>query len=501
MTQHFGGDLFAVPEQRTLAPLPARREEANARIVRAKNAALQRPLSYLDVSRNQFTNDDVKLFEEINPIQIAQYFLEKVSDSMIFGYVTTTSDMKKIVQEYVASLDFRNTLSEEQHIRIVSKVIGALRNEQNQHGVFREVIRNEVTGEEIEYKFALVTVHSTLVTGREDHVYKLTQEGVKLLHLNWQAPDDFDMFSVMIEAAINSGKYSEAANHIDACRRSSARIEAVLGEIELKLNQQSYEKDFEEELRGLIADVQAEADSFGQISTRQSNFIRMSNEADELDEETRRALDEIANKIRELQRIHARFSTTIGKVLGSFVRFQARRIADLGSEYHVPDITGQYLQRMAVLPKQAMIEQGLADAVIATLLPAKRPSIFDPFVLFDTARLGDEDRSDEPDDTQETVEIPKSTRTSVAEMNTATNFIKSILKRFGKDGIRLSKVFEILDAQKDFKREMKFIIAHRTAFVSQKFAGWHIAKRDDGKRLAGCPYLSGPDLILKVEQP
>jgi hypothetical protein len=493
-------DLFALTGNRSPVPVSLQRDEALARVVRAKNAALQRPLSYLDVSRGQFTADETKLFDEINPIQVAQYFLEKVSDSMIFGSATPTAEMRRIVCAYVERLDFSRNLTEDQRDRIVDKVIGALRNEQKNYDPFVENIRNEVTGEQIVYKFSLITVHSTIITGRDEHVYKLTQEGVKLLHLNWQAPDDFDMYGIMVETAMKSGKYTEAAGHIERCRLSSVKIEAALGDIELKLNQQSYDKDFADEISGLIDDVKAETASFGQVSQRSSSLVRLGNEAEDLDEAARQSLIDIAAKIRELQRIHARFMRMIGNVFSGFKRFQQRKIADSGTRYQVPDLTTDYLARMALLSKETIFDGGIADAITATVLTAKRPGVFDPFVLWETARLADEEEADEQEVDQSSFDIIPGKRTSIADITTSKRFLDSILKTYGKNGIRLSRIFALIDAQSSFSRELKFTVAHRAAFISQKYLNLHVTKIDDGTRLVDCPYVSGPDLLLKVEK-
>jgi hypothetical protein len=490
-------DLFAAHRA---MPISAPAVEARARVVRAKNAALQRPLSYLDVSRNQFTNDDIKLFDEINPIQIAQYFLEKISDSMIFGVATPISETKGIVCDYVRRLDFKQLLTDDQYDRVVDKIIGALRNEHQNYALFREVIRNEVTGEQIEFKFALVTVHSTIISGREEYVFKLTQEGVKLLHLNWQAPDDFDMYAVMIETALKSGKYNEAGEHINRCRLSSVKIEAALGEIELKLHQQSYDKDFADEIDGLIKAVKVEAATFGQISNGHSHLIKMGRDAEDLDEETRRSLDNVALQIRELQRIHARFTLTIDKVYAGFKRFQARQISDLGVRYTVADLMIDFLQPMAMLPKDIIAEGGIADAIIASIHSTKCPAIFDPFVLWETARLSDDADIEEPEEETASYEIASSKRTSIADLRSTKTFLDSVLRKYGEKGIRLSAIFELIDRQPQFSRELKFTIAHRAAFISQKFMNSHVSKIDDGTRLVDCKYVSGPDLLLKVEK-
>lgn len=497
MTQHFSGDLFAVQNQ-TPVPLSSRLAEANARLVRAKNAALQRPLSYLDVSRHQFSNEEKKLFEEISPIQVAQFFLEKISDAMIFGTVITTSEIKRLVTAYVADLDFRRSLTEEQHALIVEKTVNAIRNSHDDYSKFRERIRNEVTGEEIEFAFELVTVHSTLATGREEFVYKLTQEGVKLLHITWQAPDNFDMYSVMIETAIASGKWSEAAAHIDRCLHSSNQIEATFGEIELKLRQQSYDKDFDDELRLLIDKVEQDAQSFGQLAKRQAHLIKLGDEAEALDEETRGTLARIATNIRQLQRIHARFTKTIADVLQAFRRLQAQQIADLGTRHQVPDITIDYLQRLAVLPAEYIHGSGLADLVPASILLAKRPTLFDPFVIWENARLADEENPDVLEEDEPVISIVKSRRTTIAEMTVANGFIDKALRKFGRDGIRLSEVFRLMENQGKLSDYMRFLIAHRAAFVGQRFRGLKIEKINDGTRLVDCPYMNGPDLILKV---
>jgi hypothetical protein len=492
-------DLFDTSRPLAVDRPGVRVEEAKARMVRARNAALQKPLAYLDNSRNLFSQDDQKLFEKINPIQVAQYFLEKISDSMIFGQIVPRSDIEEQVKLYAEKLDFERVLSDEQLTTVVRKIVSALLNEQDNNKKFKEIIRNDHTLEEEEFAFRLLEIQNSRAGGQDVYHYVLTQHGVKLLHITWQAPDDFDMYSVMIEGSIRSGKYYEAATHIDQCLRSSTRIEAALHEISMALRDQSYEKTYAEQIKVLIQDVEKDADAFGKIADNPESLIRTSQEAEDLDPETRLVLQKIQEQISHIHKIHSRFTTTISNIQTGFRRFQNDKIGMLGKSMSVPDIGVDFLAKLAMLPTDAICrENGPAEAIAATFFQPRRPSLFDPFVIWETVRHSDEEDEQNTSSDEPTVEITPSKNTSIAEMRKANDFLDKVMSKRGRDGIRLSEIIRIIDVQSKFSRRERFITAHRAAFISQLFRGHKIIKSDDGTRLIDCPYMNGPDLILKV---
>jgi len=476
-----------------------RRDEAAARMVRARNAALQKPLAYLDNSRNLFSQDDKKLFERINPIQIAQYFLEKISDSMIFGDIVPRAEIEEQVKIYAEKLDFERTLTEEQLTTIVKRVVSALLNEQDNNRKFREVIRNDYTLEEEEFSFRLLEIQNSKASGSDVYHYMLTQHGVKLLHITWQASDDFDMFAVMIEGSIRSGKYFEASTHIDQCLRSSTGIEAALQEIAIALRDQSYDKDYAEQIKVLIQEVERDADAFGKIADHPESLIRKSQEADDLDLETRGLLRNLQEKINHIHKVHSRFTTMISNIQSSFRRFQNDKIAMLGKSISVPDIGVDFLAKLAILPTEAIHrEHGPAEAIAASFFLPRRPALFDPFVIWEGIRHSDDEQDENEPDDSGVVTITPSKSTTISEMRRANDFLAKAIKLRGKEGVRLSEIFRMIDVESSFSRRQKFIVAHRAAFISQMFRTFKIIKIDDGIRLVDCPYMNGPDLILKV---
>jgi hypothetical protein len=493
-------DLFALALN-TLDDRPGvRRDEALARMVRARNAALQKPLAYLDNSRNLFTLDEQKLFERINPIQVAQYLLEKISDSMILGQVVPRAEIEEQVKVYVASLDFEAVLTDEQQAAIVRKVVSALSNDQDNNRKFREVIRNEVSRTEEEFTFRLLEIQTSRVSGSEAFFYyMLTQHGVKLLHITWQASDDFDMDAVMIEGSMRSGKYSEAARLIEQCLRSSTRIEAALNDISISLRDQSYEKSYAEQIKVLIHEVEKDAEAFGKIAYHPERLVRKSQEADDLDPHARLLLQEVQRKINHLHRIHSRFTTTISNIQSAFRRFQDDKIGMLGRATDVPDIGLDFLAKLAVLPVSAIHSGGgPADAIAAALFLPRRPVLFDPFVIWDGVRLAEDEDGEAVDEDIGVVEIAPSRNTTFGEMKAANAFLANVIRVRGQLGIRLSEIIGIIDRHPKFTRRQRFIVAHRAAFVSQLFRGYKIVKTDDGTRLVDCPYMNGPDLLLKA---
>jgi hypothetical protein len=428
--------------------------EAREAVVRARNAALQMPLNHLDAQRDRLGADGVDFFDEINPIQIAQQFLAIVGKAMFENGIERGDAIGQLV-DFIQLLNVSRPLTSDRAAIAVARVIDILRNKQDNNGKFREFYHDPMTGRREEIRFQLV-----VGVQRDDgaEVYKLTAEGAKLLLLNWSAPLDVDMHALLVEQALKSGQFGRSLGHLELVKANAIAIASDLSDIERQLRRLSYDKGFDEELKGLIDKVEAQVATFQENHNRFKEAFDWARDATDIKAEERDALREAQARLSELFQITGKLKTLVRSVIREFKSLQNRLLAEIGLTVNVPDIRTDVLQRLVVLDERRLEAAAFSEVCFTAFVPVDTRRHFDPFTMLDRMRLEDSPEDGEDD---EVVDLPIIVESyTPGEQIAAQTILDDFIVRH-PEGVKLSAIYGAVVSDPDLDPRLRQCILHR----------------------------------------
>lgn len=466
-------------------------EDGREAVIRARNAALQMPLNHLEAQRSKLKEGDVELFKEINPIQVAHQFLAIIGDSMLNDGIEP-DEAAKMLASFVERLNVKQPLTSSQAESAARKVIDIVRNRHSDSEKFTEFYHDPYTGLRERIEFQLV---QTTLRADGTSVYRLTESGVKLIFLNLNQSDDFDMMKVLVEHSIKSGQYQKSTKQLDLARRRAMAIVARFNEILDTMRRLSYDKDFEDELKGLLEERRLEVEQFKDTQQHLKNVFRSAREAGG-EGQNLSHIQALEDKLDEIWTVAGKLVALARSVLKEFGTLQDRLIYEVGRSIPVPDLQNDILRKIIVARDPLLDDAHFGDVCLQTLFPIQTAKRMDPFAVLDNLRLDDRIDLEEEDHQPEAVTRDTSGY-SPAEQLGAHRLIENLLID-RPDGISLSELTEIILSDDMIEREMRQCMLHRAVLFSSNDE-WRVLKTPLHKWIDN-EYFESDDFVMKLEK-
>jgi hypothetical protein len=486
-------DLFEEAPRKTSGAMSAK--EAAEALRRARNAVLSKPFAHLLSNRDSYEFGGRKLFDRVHPVQAALHFLGLVSHSMVFARPTSDSEMRRELAGHIADQAGAGHLTDEQALRAAEIVVSALRNQAGNWERFRETFRDPLTHKDIHFEFELLVTDVMIEAKEEVVVYKLTREGVQLLHLNLGANEEFDMLSVIVKNLVMHGRYDDALSHVLICRDKSVEIESQIGDIIRALKQQSFEDSFQEKVSSLIEEASRQSDAFRQTYEDFRTLFQSTADAD-LDPDQKEGIRLIRRELENIFHIQSRLSNKMTECVRVHKTLIERTVENLGVSTSVPDIQKDFLIKMAAIPVERITDR-FTNLLTATLMGAVDCGIMDPFIFIDKVRTTDFEGVAEEDE-----EIPPEPKTasamsySINDTRIVGKLVRDALAAEGAgDGLRLSHFHDRIMTMK-LSTSVRQAAMHKLALLPSQVDGRQIQKTWDGTMIDNT-FLRGPDLVFK----
>ena len=401
--------------------------------MRARNAALQKPLNHLDSQRSRLAVDGVDLFAEINPMQVAQQFLALVGQAMLEGGLEVDeADLR--LASFISLFTVSSALSAEQAVAAARKVIGIIRNGHDESLKFSEFYHDPHTGERHEFEFQLV-VRKQRRDGSD--IYRLTADGAKLLLMNWAAPPEIDVIGLLVTQAFQTGQYGVALSHIDRIKITAIEIAASLSDIDSDLRRLSYDKGYDEEIKGLIDQADASIEKYEGVYEKFKVASDWARDNLTANTDEKKALAEANQKLDDMLAITGRLKMQKRLVNKAYQELQARLLAEVGLVTHLHDIPTEFLQKLVAAPLRKLEEEGFSSVVYNALMPLRMEKMFDPFAMLERIKIDGEEAVEEQEDDVPVAIVTDDVQITFGEMRAAHTMIHDYLVA-NPDGVLLS---------------------------------------------------------------
>ena len=490
MTKIPSADLFSISS--TTSGFAMTEDEAMDAVVRARNAALQMPLNHLDANRDRLSVGGVYLFEEINPMQVAQQFLAIVGKAMLEDGIERQEAVSQLAA-YIGLFRVVSPLSSANAEAAATRVIDIVRNRHEDFAKFSEFYHDPLTGVRHEYLFQLVEGKS-----RRDgtEVFKLTTDGAKLLLVNWSAKMDIDVIGMLVERALQTGQFGASLLHLERVKASSIEIAAKLSDIDSQLKRMSYNKGFGEEIGGLLEQVQVEIETFQANHARFKKAFEWARDSGDGDVANRAELAMARSKLDDIFKITGQLKALVKTVMREYSSLQDKLLSEIGFVLRLPDIPNEVLRRVIVQPLEKLDEMLFAETCFSLMLPVVTERHYDPFALLDTVRIG-ERRETVPE--AEAVDLePDTDIYTPSEQIRAQGILEDFIED-SSDGVSLSDIYRSVMADETLLAEPMLVqcILHR-AVLFDPGEDWKVTKTPTGEWIEN-DYFESVDFVIKKD--
>lgn len=468
------------------------RQEADAVVMRARNAALQKPLNHLDSQRSRLAKDNVDLFAEINPMQVAQQFLALVGEHMLEDGLEV-DEAEQHLASFISLFKVSSRLTDEEALTGARKVIGIIRNGYDDSSKFTEFYHDPHTGERHEFQFQLVVRKQ-----RHDStdIYRLTADGAKLLLLNWSAPPDVDVIGLLVTQAFRTGQYGVALSHIERIKISAIEISAKLADIESDLRRLSYDKGFNEEIKDLIQRVDAEIKKYEEVYEQFKVASDWAHDNQVANSEERKTLREANRKLEEMFAISGRLKMQVRQIFKDYRALQARLLAEVGLVTHLHDIPVDFLQRLVTAPMRKLEQEKFSEVLFDALAPIQMEKMFDPFAFLERIKIDGKDEGEPGEEDQSPVAIVMDeVGYTFGELRTAHTMIQDFLMSH-PDGVRLSELAEAIMGQPTITERVRQCAMHRAVLFSPDDE-WIVIKTPTGDWIDN-EFFESADHVIRI---
>lgn len=495
MTAHFSTDLFEnldVP-----VPFEMTDMEAEESIRRARNAMLQKPISHLDSSREAFTYEGVYLFERINPVQVAQEFLSIVCNSMLMHDGIECVEAEERLAAFIGKLDQKHVSLSDRHRQVAAKrVIEAILNKRNDYKTFEEQINDPRSGEQKTYRFWLVLVERRIDHDDADVVYRLTEDGAKLLLIMLNAPEQIDMMNLIISTSIQRGEFDQALRQLTFQFTQTTQILARLKDINRRLGRLQYDRDFDDELDGLLKKTDQEIDRSQDDERLYRDAVARSLQSEELSAANRETLGSLRKKLDEMREAHAKLRSEAHHVSQAYIKDQERKISASGEPTLAPDLINDFLKPIVMEEIDYLTSHKMGDRITSVIYPPNPPAFFDPFVFYQQSIIkAEEDAAAEA--VEEEVEI-LSDDDSYKSTELDAFYQQVLATVFSRDqGVSLSEISNAVKRDPRLTERQRRGIVHTAAlFNSDKGDDAHQVRKEWNGDMIDNEYVSGEDVRL-----
>lgn len=467
-------------------------QDAEQSLTRAKNAALQKPLSYLEAERSRIGTKGVAVFEVVSHIQALQYFLQIVAHAMVYdtgGGLEISHGFKKLV-EFIAVLDCNKRLDEDHYKVAANAIIDALKNCQGGNRKFIEEFMNPVTGKLEKYKFHLLYTATKSQTETDVTVYRLTDQGAKLMYINWANEDDPNAEKLIIDDYLRRGEYKKANVRLHNHMMAASRIIAKICDIRAMTNSLVIEPEKRQELIESIKEADELVKAYWNDSDLYDESLR---KGDQSDEDLRR----LRISLGQIREITARMRRECMLVFEDIHKMECRKLNLIGIQQSLIDVRVDVLEPLSLINAEVAYDRGLPTATMAALFQAKARPVFDPFLFFEIVKVEkDEDDEDPEESVPDTLIENMKPEFSIRELKQFDDLIRSYIFR-SPAGVTLSELYFLVEENSSLNEREKLAVMHFAAmFGTNPNTDLAIAKEPTGELISN-RFVQGEDIRLR----